>query len=134
MKTKTKLRLWQAGGILTTFAPIAIAIGVNHEAYFATKEAGISVGLGGAMAIMLVVLSALGKAGSLLNTGMKITACIFVFALLLEPIILNLKFLSGMMLLGELGNETIFAPNVRKIKKHIDREETATVIKEAMRE
>lgn len=133
MKSKTKLRLMQTGGIATTFAPIAIAVGINHEAYFATQEAGISLGLGGAMAVMLVVLSALGKAGKLLDTGMKITACIFVFALLLEPIILNLKFLSGMLLLGELGNEMIFRPSVVRMKKQIDREETAGVIREAIR-
>jgi hypothetical protein len=132
MKIKTKLKLWQTGGILTTFAPIAIAVAINHEAYFATKEAGISVGLGGAMAIMLVVLSSLGKAGKLLNTGLKIIACIFVFALLLEPIILNLKFLSGMMLLGEVINEIVFVPKITRIKRTIERKETATFIKEAI--
>lgn len=133
MKSKTKLRLMQVGGIVTTFLPIAIAVGVNHEAYFATQEAGISLGLGGAMAVMLVVLSALGKAGKLLDSGMKVTTCIFVFALLLEPIILNLKFLSGMLLLGEIANAIVFAPTVHRLKKRIDREETAGVIKEALR-
>jgi hypothetical protein len=133
MKSKTKLRLMQVGGIATTFAPISIAVGVNYEAYFVAREAGLSLTLGGAMAVMLVVLAALGKAGKLLDTGMKITACIFVFALLLEPIILNLKFLSGMLLLGEMSNEVLFAPTVRKMKKRIDREETAGVLKEALR-
>jgi hypothetical protein len=134
MKSKTKLRLLQAGGIVSTFAPIAIAVGVNHETYFATQEAGLSLGIGGAMAIMLVVLSALGKAGKLLNSGLKVVACIFVFALLLEPLILNLKFLSGMLLLGECGNQVLFEPTVKRMKKQLDREETASVIKEALRE
>lgn len=131
-KTKKKLRFWQVGGIAMTFAPIAIAVFINRNIYFATKEAGLSLGVGGIMAIILVACSVLGKAGKMLNSGLKVSAWIFIFALLLEPIILNIKFLSGMMLLGELCNVLFFAPKIRRIKKQLEREETTQVIREAV--
>ena len=133
MKSKTKLRLMQVGGIVTTFLPIAIAVGVNYEDYFVSKAAGLSLGLGGGLALILMLLSALGKLGKLVDSGFKVSVFVFTFVMLLEPIVLNLKFLSGMMLLGEALNAMIFAPQVAKYKKKIEREATASVVKEALR-
>lgn len=133
LTSKQEIWLWRIGGIVATFAPIAIAVGANHEDYFVSKAAGISLGLGGGLALILIVLSALGKLGKLVDSGFKVTAFVFTFALLLEPVILNLKFLSGMMLLGEVINAIIFAPQVARLKRKIDREATASVVKEALR-
>ena len=133
LTSKQELWLWRIGGIVATFAPIAIAVGVNHEDYFVSKAAGLSLGLGGGLALILIVLSALGKLGKFFDSGFKVSTMVFVFALLLEPVILNLKFLSGMMLLGEMINAVVFAPNVARLKKKIDREATASVVKEALR-
>lgn len=133
LTSRQKLWLWRIVGIVATFAPIAIAVGVNHEDYFVTKTAGLSLGLGGGLALILIVMSAMGKLGKFFDSGFKVATCVFVFALLLEPIVLNLKFLSGMMLLGEALNAMIFAPQVAKYKKKIDREATASVVKEALR-
>jgi hypothetical protein len=132
LTSKQQLLIWRIGGILVTFAPILIAVFANKEEYFATKEAGISIGLGGGLALMLIVFSALGKAGKFFDSGFKVITCIFVFALLLEPIILNLKYLSGMMLLGECTNAIFFKPTINRLKKRINREETASVVKEAI--
>lgn len=133
LTSRQKLWLWRIGGIVATFAPIAIAVGVNHEDYFVSKAAGLSLGLGGGLALILIVLSALGKLGKLVDSGFKVTAFVFTFAILLEPIVLNLKFLSGMMVLGEVINAIIFAPQVARYKRKIDREATASVVKEALR-
>ena len=133
LTNKKALWLWRIGGIVATFAPIAIAVFAKREDYFVTRAAGLSLGLGGGLALILITISALGKAGRLFDSGFKVATCVFVFALLLEPIILNLKLLSGMLLLGEALNAIIFAPNVRRLQRRIDREETASVVKEAIR-
>ena len=133
LTNKKALWLWRIGGIVATFAPIAIAVFANRDKYFVTKAAGLSLGLGGGLALILITIAALGKAGKLFDSGFKVATCVFVFALLLEPIILNIKLLSGMLLLGEALNALIFAPNVRRLQKRIDREETANVVKGVLR-
>ena len=115
-----------------TFLPIVITVIVNRDVYFSTRSAGWSLGIGGLLAVALVGLSVMGKIGKLFDSGIKVAGVIFLFALLLEPIVLNLKFLSGMLFLGEAINCLIFVPQIKKLKKHIDRKETAKVIKDAI--
>lgn len=129
---KVKLRLLQIGGMFFTFLPIVITVIVNRDVYFSTRSAGWSLGIGGLLAVALVGLSVMGKIGKLFDSGIKVAGVIFLFALLLEPIVLNLKFLSGMLFLGEAINCLIFVPQIKKLKKHIDRKETAKVIKDAI--
>lgn len=133
-KAKLKLRLLQIGGMFCAFLPIIIAIIVNRKDYFATKSAGWSLGIGGALAMLLVGMSIMGKVGKIFDSGVKVAGIIFLFALLLEPIILNLKFLAGMLFLGEAINAVVFIPQIRKMQKYIDRKETASVIKDAIKE
>lgn len=131
-KIKLKLRLLQIGGMFCAFLPIIIAVIVNRKEYFATKSTSWSLGIGGALAVLLVGMSIMGKVGKVFDSGVKVTGIIFLFALLLEPIVLNLKFLSGMLFLGEAINCLIFVPQIKKLQKHIDRKETAKVIKDAI--
>ena len=132
MKPKFKLRLLQIGGMLCTFLPIIIAVIVNKDTYFATKSATWSLSIGGLLAVALVGLSVMGKIGKIFDSGVKVAGTIFLFALLLEPIILNLKFLAGMLFLGEVINAIVFIPKIRKLQKYIDRKETAAVIKDTL--
>ena len=131
MTTKGKLRLAQAAGVATTFAPLAIAIGVDYETYFASKAAGWSLTIGGALAVALAILSALGKAGKLFNSGTKIAAFIFVFSMLLSPVVLNLQFLSGMLLAGEATNSMVVQPKVAKLKRRLEKEDLTDTIRRA---
>lgn len=131
MTTKGKLRLAQTAGIVASFAPLAVAVGVDYETYFATKAAGWSLTIGGGLAVALAILSALGKAGKLFNSGTKVAAFIFVFSMLLAPVVLNLQFLSGMLLAGEATNSVVVQPQVTKMKKRLQREEMRDVIRSA---
>lgn len=124
MKQKTKLNLklksLQAGGVASVFAPLAIGVGINWQDYFATKEAGISLTMGGALAVVIVVLNMIGKGKALFGSGFVVTGIIFALCVLLEPIILNLKFLTGMMLLGEGVNTVVFKPMVNSTKEQLE--------------
>jgi hypothetical protein len=131
MTTKGKLRLAQAAGIATSFAPLAIAVGVDYETYFASKAAGWSLTIGGGLAVALAILSALGKAGKLFNSGTKIAAFIFVFSMLLSPVVLNLQFLSGMLLAGEATNSMVVQPKVAKLKRRLEKEDLTDTIRRA---
>lgn len=124
MKQKTKLNLklksLQAGGVVSVFAPLAIGVGINWQDYFSTKEAGISLTMGGALAVVIVVLNMIGKGKALFGSGFVVTGIVFALCVLLEPIILNLKFLTGMMLLGEGVNTALFKPMVNSTKEQLE--------------
>ena len=132
MKTVWKKRFWEAGGFLSTFTPLAVAVGVNYETYFSTRSAGVSLTLGGMFAVIVFALSLFGKAGKLFNSGLKTTGIIFGLTLLLEPVILNLSFLTGMLFLGEAVNTVVFAPQVKRLKARLQTEETVGVFTECV--
>ena len=134
MKVQTKLRLMQAGGILATFLPLAVAVFIHREQYFATKAATIGLTSGGVIAAVIVTLAVLGKGRKLFGSGVAVSGIIFAMTVLLEPILLNLQYLTGMLLIGELVNAAIFAPQVRRLKKKVEKAETAQALKEAMYE
>ncbi|MBQ3019146.1 MAG: hypothetical protein IJD77_00985 [Clostridia bacterium] len=131
VSTNAKLRMAQISGVFATFTPLAIAIGVDHETYFATKAAGWSLTSGGILAVILVALSAMGKTKNLFNSGFKVATFIFVFSVLLSPIVLNLQFLSGMLLAGEATNSVIVQPKVAKLKKQLGKEDLTDAIRRA---
>lgn len=132
IKPKTKLRLLQAGGLVTTFAPLGIGIGVNWQDYFATTAAGFGLTMGGALAVAIAVINMLGKGKAVFGSGFVVTGVIFALCILLEPVILNLKFLTGMMFIGEAGNTVLFKPAVTNARKQADYAEQAVVLKEAL--
>lgn len=132
MKLKTKLRLTQVGGILTTFAPLALTVGINHEQFFATKEAGVGLTMGGILAAVIVVLNLAGKGKKIFGNGFFVTGIVFGMCLLLEPVILNLKLLTGMMFLGEAGNYALFAPTVSELKRKLNFMEQANALREGL--
>jgi uncharacterized membrane protein YciS (DUF1049 family) len=133
MKTKTKMRLMQGGGIVTAFTPLAIEIAVNRDMYFATKEAGWSMTIGAIIAIFLVSLAMLGKLGRLFGNEIMVVGTIFVMSCLLKPILLNFQYISGLLLAGMIVNKIVFQTNINKLKKRIEYEEQAQAVKEALK-
>lgn len=132
MKTQTKLNLMRAGGVTSTFGPLATAVAINHETYFASRAAGWSLTIGGIIAVILVAIAVAGKAGQVLGGNVKVFGIIWGMSILLEPIILNLQFLSGLLFFGACGNKLIFAPQVKKLEARLGYETGANVMKEAL--
>ena len=132
MKPATKLFLLRAGGVIATFLPLAIAVFIHRKQYFATNAAAIGLTGGGVMAVVIVALAMFGKGRKIFGSGVAVSGIIFTLTVLLEPLLLNLQFLMGMLLIGELCNAAIFAPKVRKWKKKVEQSENALTIKEAM--
>jgi hypothetical protein len=132
MSTKSKLLLWQVIGVLVSFAPILVEIIVHRDVYFATKSAGWSFTIGGVIAVVLVGLAMVGKLSKMLGSEISIVGTVFVMAMLLEPIVMNLKLLSFLLLCGMCANGIFIKPTVKRLKRRIAQEEQANVMKEAL--
>lgn len=132
IKTRNKVLLWQLVGVMISFAPILFEIIIHKDTYFATKSAGWSFTIGGIIAVALVGLAMVGKLSKLLGSDISVIGTVFVMSMLLEPIVLNLKLLSFLLLVGMIANGIFIKPKVRKLKKRLDHEDQAKVLKEAL--
>ena len=61
MNKKAKKVLLQGGAFLTSIAPILVVIGLNWSDYTSSTPSIISLSVGGAMALVLMLLKALDK-------------------------------------------------------------------------
>lgn len=132
MKTKSKLWMFQVLGILVTFAPILVEVLVHRDTYFATKEAGMSLTIGGAVALLMIAMAMVGKLSKYLGSSIRVVGAVFVLSLLLEPILLNFKLLSFLLLCGMCVDGVFFKPQVKRLTKQVADEGTAKVLKEAL--
>lgn len=132
LKATSKILMWQVIGVLVSFTPILIEIIVHHDTYFATKSAGWSFTIGGIIAVVLVGLAMVGKLSKMLGNEISIVGTVFIMAMLMEPIVLNLKLLSFLLLCGLCINGIFIKPIIRRLKRRIDHEAQAKVLKEAL--
>ena len=132
LTTKSKYWLYVTLGIVATFAPIAIEILIHKDTYFATKSAGVSMTVGGAIAVLMVAMAMVGKLSKCLGSGIRVAGTVFVLSLLLEPILVNIKLLSFLLLGGMCIDGVFFKPKVKRLAKQLSDEGAAQVLKEAL--
>lgn len=130
--TSSKIFLWQVLGVAVTFAPILVEILLNRHIYFATKDAGWSLTIGGIIAVILVAMAMFGKLSKFMGSEIRVVGTIFVLSLLLEPILLNFKLLSGLLFAGMCINGIFIKPKIKRLEGRKRNEETADVLKEAL--
>ena len=124
MKNQIKLILLKTGGIITSLAPLITVIAINWNDYvIASNGNTVKLTVGGCIAVFLIVFSTLGK----LKMPSKFTFyfMLLVLVYLLEPILADLKLLTGMALLGESASCVTFNLFAKKY------EETLTMRKQA---
>lgn len=129
LSTRSKLFLWQVVGVLVSFAPILCEVLLHKNTYFATKSAGWSFTIGGVIAVVLVCMAMVGKLSKMLGSEIRVIGTVFIMAMLLEPIIINLKLLSFLLLCGMCANGIFVKPIVKRLKRRIMQEEQADVLK-----
>jgi hypothetical protein len=127
IKTVTKLRLMQAAGGTLTFAPLAIGVGINFADYIKTPAATAGLTVGGGLVAAIVALQAAGKIKKLLGSGAVVCGVIFAMCVLLEPLILNLKFLTGLMFAGEAQYALFFNGRINDLRQTAELEKTAGI-------
>ncbi|MBR2070393.1 MAG: hypothetical protein IJ981_03100 [Clostridia bacterium] len=132
MKTTTKLRLTQAGGILATIAPLATVVGINLDSYITTKTSIFQLTIGGILLVVVIALAFFGKLKKLLGSGFAFCGLIFVFSMLLQPVLNELEVLSGAMLAGQGINVVAFKPLCAKYKAEIEEDTTEEKTKKVL--
>lgn len=127
MTTKTKLNLLKTGGVISSLAPLGITIGISIPEYIQKNNGSVlSLTIGGIIAIILIAISVLGRLK--LPGRIWFFALLFLMVCLLEPVLADLKLLSGMALAGEGINTAIFNPQVKKLTEQNSMEKQAKII------
>lgn len=122
MKPSVKKVLLQIGGYVASIAPVAVILGLKWDVYTATTASSISLGVGGAIALVLMLVKSLGKIPKNIHPIIKyVVALVLVFAL--DPIIQDLKILLSAAIVGELLDLPI-EHQVKATQKIIDQQAT----------
>ncbi len=126
MNPSVKKVLLQISGYLVSIAPIAVVLGLNWNTYTATTASTVSLGVGGAISFVLILIKSLGKIPKNIHPIIKYAvALVLVFAL--DPIIKDLKILLSAAIIGELIDLPI-EHCVKVTQKVIDQKATLTSI------
>lgn len=126
MNPSVKKVLLQISGYLASIAPIAVVLGLKWDTYTATTVSTVSLGVGGAIALVLILIKSLGKIPKNIHPIIKYAiALVLVFAL--DPIIKDLKILLSAAIIGELIDLPI-EHCVKVTQKVIDQKATLTSI------
>lgn len=131
MQTKNKLRWLQCASFLSSLTPLCVAVGINWDEYTSTTSSTISITIGGVIAILFALLAVKGR---LKAPARRIYTYAFIFAMacLLEPIILDVKLLSGMLLAGEGINVAFFDRYVKKTAEELEQEKVEATTTKAV--
>lgn len=133
MNLTAKKILLQCGGYIVSIAPLVTVVVLNWDKYTSTQASTVSLGIGGSMALMFILLKSLGKIPENTKPIVKYSVA-FTFVLCLEPILADLKWLLGMAVLGETLDISIFSWQVNRVKKQIDANITAKQTVEAQQQ
>ena len=126
MNPYAKKVLLQILGYVLSIAPLAVVFGLKWDTYTATTQSSISLGVGGAISLVLILIKSLGKVPKNIHPIIKyVVALVLVFAL--DPIIQDLKILLSAAIVGELIDLPI-QHQVKVTQKVIDQKATLTSI------
>lgn len=126
MNPYAKKMLLQILGYVLSIAPLAVVFGLKWDTYTATTQSTISLGVGGAISLVLILIKSLGKVPKNIHPIIKyVVALVLVFAL--DPIIQDLKILLSAAIVGELIDLPI-QHQVKVTQKVIDQKATLTSI------
>lgn len=126
MNPYAKKVLLQILGYVLSIAPLAVVFGLKWDTYTATTQSSISLGVGGAISLVLILIKSLGKVPKNIHPIIKyVVVLVLVFAL--DPIIQDLKILLSAAIVGELIDLPI-QHQVKVTQKVIDQKATLTSI------
>lgn len=123
MSLKTKDRLLTTASVITVITPLLVTLGINFNEYFIARGAGVQVGFGGALAILLVIL--LAKDKLTVFKGVWGYLVVFLLAVFLKPIIDDIVLLTGMALTGKAADSIFIQIPLRRVRGARGRTEQA---------
>lgn len=114
LSLKTKDRLLTTASVFTVITPLLVTLGINFKEYFIARGAGVQVGFGGALAILLVILLARDKLTAF--KGVWGYLVVFLLAVFLKPIIDDIVLLTGMALAGKAADSIFIQIPLRRVR------------------
>lgn len=123
MSLKTKDRLLTTASVFTVITPLLVTLGINFNEYFIARGAGVQVGFGGALAILLIVLLAKDKLTAF--KGVWGYLVVFLLAVFLKPIIDDIVLLTGMALTGKAADSIFIQIPLKRVRAERGRTEQA---------
>lgn len=118
MSNRAKLVMLYILSFIVSIAPLVIVVAINWSHYVSTPSRTVSLSIGGAMAVLLMLLKTLGKMPQNVNRVVKY-GVLFGIVWLLEPIIQDLKILTFAAFIGELVDSLFFVWQIRRLKETI---------------
>lgn len=114
---KVRLIWLEIGSFLVSVAPIIIFVALNWKRYTNTTEETVKLCVGGVLALVFVFLKAIGK----LHISRRVVtfSIIFILSYLLQAIVRDIVFLSGLALLGEVADIIFFQRAIKVTKENI---------------
>ena len=131
MKTNLKLFALYVCSFVFSVAPLVVTFALNKEKYVTTPADTVKLCAGGAIAIAIIALKAVGKLR--VPRGITLYGIVFVLAYLLEALLADLMLLSGMALIGEIIDAAIFRPLISRTREKQKISKTADATAEKMR-
>ncbi len=114
---KIKLIILYIASFIISVAPLLICFILNLDKYVKAPGDSVKLCIGGLLVLWFVFLKVVGK----LNMPRRIVSfgIVFVMAYLLQAILNDLVFLSGMALVGEILDHIFFQRAIRITKENI---------------
>lgn len=125
MKRRTKLRLLELARVIVVLTPLVIVVILNRNDYFYNAAATVKMTIGGCVAVVLTVLLSFDKVR--IRSRALLFGIIFGLAYALEPLLVDLKILSGAALAGEIINAIFFESRIKRLRRLWEAEEAAEI-------
>lgn len=134
MKARAKLWrsfiLWGIASFTALVTPLVAVLIINRARYFTTALDAVKLTAGGLLCFLFLAVVIFGKVRA--PGGLFLCAFVFVLSCLLEPILKDMKLLSGMALLGACTDWIFFAPRLRRCREKLRMDEQATTTAKAV--
>lgn len=126
MPLPVKKVLLQILGYCVSILPILIVVGMNWGEYTKTTEATVSLCVGGVIALVLILIKAIGKMPKQIHPLIKYAVAL-VLVVALDAVVKDLKLLLAAAIVGEVLNLPV-EYYLKKVKRAIDQQATVTAV------
>lgn len=123
MNPHIKKILLQIGGFLISILPLCVLVGIRWDVYTATKSTSISLGIGGVMAIILMLVSALDKMPKKIHPCLRL-GVLLLLAVAFRSLLSDIIYLLAAAFVGELLYLCIFEWQIKKVSNEIAQQPT----------
>ena len=126
-KLKVKKALLNALSFIVSIAPIVVAFAFKFGEYTKTVKGGVSLAIGGVLAVVLILLKVLNKTPKKVHRVVKY-GIVFVLLYLLQGLLKDAVLLCGCAFVGEFLDFAIFTIPLKRINEKITTEKTADAV------